>query len=311
MIKTFLKLNIIFLLLSTLAHPAYSQETENELLSEKLNSIGFNKILAVDPQQEIKNFFEKNAKYSNSHNLEKLKNLYADNYMSSDGFDKETYFNMIKRTWETYPSVNYYVEIKDIDLNEEYATVYLNECASGSTKESYENIKENGQIYSKAYTVYHLQKFGRNWKITSSTIIQENTALCYGDARNLNINLNAPTQVKAGESYTATMNIDVPSSTFIIASLSNEPIVYPQGQPKDVFRNVKRNGVLERVFTANKDGRNEFAVASVGITKAAVVDSQSISINVTGMAFVMTRVNVLNVKNQNVNEASSLADGKN
>lgn len=311
MIKNFIKINLLLLLIFTFTSSAFSQECENDLLTEKLNSIGFNRVLTISPQQEVLNLFEKNVKYSNSHCFEKLKNLYSDNFMSADGFDKETYFKLIEKTWETYPSVVYNVEIKDIYINEDYATVYLNENASGSTKGSYQNLKDNGSIDSKAYTIYYLQKFGRNWKIVANTIVQENTALCYGDARNININLSAPTQVKAGESYTATMNIDTPASTFIIASLSNEPIVYPQDQPKDVFRNVKRDGVLERVFTANKDGNNEFAVASIGVTKAAILDSQNISINVTGMAFVMTRVNVLNIKNKKVSEAQSLANGKN
>lgn len=311
--KTFVKFNIVLLLLSLLVLPAFSfdNENENDLLSEKLNSIGFNKIFSVDPQQEIKSFFDKNTKYSNNHNVEKLKGLYAESYMSSDGFDKETYFNMIQKTWDTYPSVVYSSEIKDVCINGDYATVYVNESASGETKEAYENIQEKGKIDSKSYTIYYLQKFGKIWKVTSTDILQETTSLCYGDAKNLNINLSAPTQVKAGESYTATMNIDVPLGTFIIASLSNEPIIYPQGQPKDVFRNVKRGGVLERVFTANKDGNNEFSVASVGVTKAAIVDSQSISINITGMAFIMTRVNVLNVKNHNTSGASNLANAKN
>lgn len=311
--KFFVKLNILFLLISILVHPAYSQDTENDILTEKINTIGFNKLLCLDPKADIQRFIDKHNKYATDHNLEKLKSLYTDSYVNTDGFDKETYFKMIQKTWDLYPNVLYSMQIKEVSIKDDYATVQVIETAVGTTKESFENIKENGAIESTSYTLYYLQKFGRDWKITSNNILEENTSLKYGDAKDINIRLNAPTQVKGGQDYTTTMNIDVPSNTFVLASLSNEPIIYPQVQPKDVFRNVRKNGVLERVFTANKDEYNEYAIASVGITKASIVNSQNISINVTGMAFLMTRINVLNVKEnkyKTADEALNLDNGK-
>lgn len=308
------KLNIVFLLLTACVFSqvnAYSADKpqskekiqasaeliDDSAINEKISRIGFNKIFSQDPQKEIQDIFSKYAKYSTKQDFEKLENLFADNYINADGFNKKTYFDMIKKTWDLYPEVVYTASIKDIKINNEYAIVQLNEKAYGETKEAYEGINDKGLIQSDSLSFYYLQKFGNAWKITSSSVISETTSLRYGETKNLNLSITAPSQVKAGEEYTASLNLDVPQHSFILASISNEPIIYPQKTPEDVFRNIKRDGILERVLTANKDNYNELAVASVGITKAAILDTQNINIKVTGMAFLMTRVNVINIKN--------------
>lgn len=290
----YLRLNLIFFLLMTLSIiPAYSQTNDDIAINEKINKIGFNKIYTQTSKEEIANFFKNHTDYSNSHDFEKLKNLYSDNYLNSDGFDKQIYFEMILKTWKQYPAVCYSTVIKDIDIDGDYAVVQTKEYAYGNTQESFENIQGPGLIQSDSYIFYYLQKFGKTWKITSNTVIYENTSLRYGDAKNMNFSLNVPTQIRAGEDYTSTLELDVPAKSFILASITNEPITYPQKQPKEVFRTIKKDGILERVFTANTDHYNEYSIASIGITKAAIVDKKSINIKVTGMAFVMKRINVL------------------
>ena len=98
----------------------------------------------------------------------------------------------------------------------------------------------------------------------------------------------------------------MPDGVFIVGSISNEPIVLPQVINKEVFRSVK-NETLTRVLKANTDGNNEYATASIAITRAQV-EPNSVVINMTGMAFVMKRVNVTALnKNVNIKEEDSNA----
>lgn len=301
----YLKLNLTLLLLMYLSiTPAYSQATDDAEIIDKISKIGFTKICNQTPKEEIATFFANHTTYSTRHELEKLKTLYSDTYLNSDGFDKQVYFDMIAKTWSQYPDVAYSTIIKDIYIDGDYAIVQTKELAYGNAQESFENIKGPGLIQSDSYTFYYLQKIGNYWKVTSNDVLYENTSLRYGDAKNINFSLNAPSQVKSGEDYTAKLNISVPNNAFILASISNEPITYPQKQPNDVFRNIKKDGILERVFISNNNHFNEYAIASVGITRASIVDKKSIDVRVTGMAFIMKRVNVIEEKQPKLLQAN-------
>jgi hypothetical protein len=84
---------------------------------------------------------------------------------------------------------------------------------------------------------------------------------------------------------------------FIVGSIVNEEIVFPQQSNKDVFRSIKYDE-LARILTANKNNNNEYATASVALTRAQV-EPASIVLNMTGIAFVMKRVNVLSTTKKN------------
>ena len=53
--------------------------------------------------QDIKNVILAQDKLANKHDYDGLYKLYSDNFVNSDGFDKETYFKLIQETWEVYP----------------------------------------------------------------------------------------------------------------------------------------------------------------------------------------------------------------
>ena len=53
------------------------------------------------------------------------------------------------------------------------------------------------------------------------------------------------------------------------------------------------DNILERFFTSNKDNVNEYAVASVGITRAENYTDDKIRVYMGGLAFIMTRINVI------------------
>ena len=242
---------------------------------------------------DVKRVIDQQTVYTNKYDLDGLSSLYAKEFVNSDGFDKEVYFKLIKETWETYPDISYKTQINKIEVGENYATVYVDEVAVATSKETVEDLTVIGELYSTSKCVYYLEKQGSKWLISSEKVLDETSTLKYGDARYADIKLNVPKQIGAGKEYTASLNVVTPVNSVIIASISKENIVYPQTKSEDAFRKLTDNSVLERVFTSNKNNVNEYAVASVGVTRAESVSDTQARIYMGGLAFIMTRINVI------------------
>ena len=242
---------------------------------------------------DVKHVIDQQTVYTNKYDLDGLSSLYAKEFVNSDGFNKEVYFKLIKETWETYPDISYKTQINKIEVGENYATVYVDEVAVATSKETVEELTVIGELYSTSKCVYYLEKQGSKWLISSEKVLDETSTLKYGDARYADIELNVPKQIGAGKEYTASLNVVTPIDSVIIASISKENIVYPQTKSEDAFRKLTDNSVLERVFTSNKNNVNEYAVASVGITRAESVSDTQARIYMGGLAFIMTRINVI------------------
>lgn len=249
-----------------------------------------------NPYEEVRKILYSHLKYSNSYKLEELQSLYADNYMNADGFNKTIYFDLIKKTWESYPDIKYRIEIKDIDIDGNLAVAQVNEYAVATTNTKSTMITEKGLLQSSSSSVYYLEKLNNEWKITSDHILFEKTYLRYGSAQFSQIDLSAPSQISANTQYTATLKITPPKNALVIASIGKESISYPQVVAEEVFRKLPESGTLERVFKSNDKNINEYAVASFGITKAELKNTD-IKIYITGLGFVMTRVNVIPTNN--------------
>ena len=242
---------------------------------------------------DVKRVIDQQTVYTNKYDLDGLSSLYAKEFINSDGFNKEVYFKLIKETWETYPDISYKTQINKIEVGENYATVYVDEVAVATSKETVEDLTVIGELYSTSKCVYYLEKQGSKWLISSEKVLDETSTLKYGDARYADIKLNVPKQIGAGKEYTASLNVVTPVDSVIIASISKENIVYPQTKSEDAFRKLTDDSVLERVFTSNKNNVNEYAVASVGITRAESVSDTQARIYMGGLAFIMTRINVI------------------
>lgn len=242
---------------------------------------------------DVKQVIDQQTVYTNKYDLDGLSSLYSKEFVNSDGFNKEVYFKLIKETWATYPDISYKTQINKIEVGENYATVYVDEVAVATSKETVEDLTVIGELYSTSKCVYYLEKQGSKWLISSEKVLDETSTLKYGDARYADIDLNVPKQIGAGKEYTASLNVVTPIDSVIIASISKENIVYPQTKSEDAFRKLTDNSVLERVFTSNKNNVNEYAVASVGITRAESVSDTQARIYMGGLAFIMTRINVI------------------
>lgn len=242
--------------------------------------------------KEIKAFMEKQDKAANEHNLEALRALYSKDYINSDGFNLDTAFKMVEDTWETYPDISYKTEVKHIEFTDNYATVLTQETAISTPKEKFGDMEVIGELKSTSKCVYYLQKQGDNWLISSERVIDEISSLKFGEARYIDMELNVPKQIGSGKSYTATLKVDAPNDVYMVGSINQEKIVYPQTKSDDAFRRVYDN-MLERVFYTNTDSVNESIVASVGFTHAQNYNTDKIRFYLSGLAFIMTRVNVI------------------
>lgn len=272
-------------------------QLESVSISDKLSFIGFSKYFAQDDHADIARIVSHQAKYASEHNLEKLQELYTEDYFNSDGFDRELFFKMVKETWDAYPNIAYTSQVKHINIDNEFALVEVFETAMGETKMSSDMLADKGLLYSESNTVYCLKKVGRSWRIFSDYVVNEKDSLRFGDAKNINMDISAPAIINAGKEYTASLNMNLPKDSLILAAISNDPIIYPPSDATAVFKNLKVDGVLERVLNANTKNNNEFAVASIGITKAKVNKLQHLDISLTGIAFLRTRVNVIPKRN--------------
>jgi len=244
--------------------------------------------------KDIKALFSKHTEYANSHNISGLRTLYADNYMNSDGFNKISYFKSIESTWKDCNDLTYTTKILSINVNGDYASVNVEETAAGTVFEKFESIPVAGEIHSKSQGIYHLTKINSKWYISAETAVTDESSLLYGDARFMNIEIQAPSQVSSGDEYTATVKVDADKNTFIIGAIDKDPVTYPSSVPKSELRALNHEQTLERVLRANTDNINEYAVASLAISKVEHgKQADRYKIYMAGLACVMKRINVI------------------
>ena len=284
--KRFLLVIIISLFINTL----YGMPGQAGYISDKKAKIEKSKI-EKSYKQEIIELFNKQDKYAAKYDLKGLKTLYSPNFMDNDGYNKEVYFSLVQDTWDTYPDITYETKIKNIKLNGDYATVETQESAIATSDDIERAIV--GELHSNSNCIYHLQRFSNKWEITAEQVIEEHSTLKYGEARFIDIKLEAPKLIGAGQDYTVTLKADLPNKYIAIASINQEKIVNPAQKPEESFKRLSDTNTLSRMFSANTDNLNEYSVASIGLTSATTGDDGKIRIYMNGLAFVMTRINVI------------------
>ena len=243
--------------------------------------------------KQIKELFKIHYEYANQHDAENLKSLYSDNFVDNDGFNKEVYFKNVVDTWDECSDVSYKAKIKSIKVEGDIALVLVEETATGTVYDNIDIGPATGEIHSKSEGIYHLEKINAKWFISGETVLSDESSLLYGDARFMNISMIAPAQVFSGEQYTATVKVDSDEKVYMIGSIEHDPIVYPAGKTNAPLRVVPPTNILERVLKANSDNLNEYAVASLAISKTKDEGLSNFKIYMVGLACVMKRINVV------------------
>lgn len=282
-----------------------SVEENDVKVKEKnlIQRIGLREKFKRSPESQIQSFFKKYTKYSEKNEFEKLKGLYSDVYLNNDGFDKQTLFKVMQQASAAYKNVDYNTEILSISVNGPYAVVKIHETATGETVEKASQVNDYGFITSDLYFSNYLRKEDGNWKIISSNIESEQVALKYGEARNMDVIIQSPQVIPQNSDYEVSVRIKSPDGVLVVGSIVNEPIKFPQEQAKDVLRAVKYEE-LARILKSNSDGYNEYTAVSLGLTRPRI-EPPSVVIDMTGMAIVMSRVNVLNNNPSTIEELNN------
>lgn len=260
--------------------------------AEIINRFSLKNKFQRSPEAQIRSFYKDFNKYSQKNEIDKLKSLYSDSYVNNDGFNKNTIFRMMTQAYEAYKDVEYTTTIEKIETNGNYAVVDVHEFAIGSTSKKQEEINDYGLVSSDIYYTDYLKREGNKWKITATNVMSERVALKYGETKGMPIEVIAPKLVPAGSDYDVKIKTKSPNGVLVIGSIVNEEIVYPQVQKKDVFKSVK-SGTLERILKSNEKNHNEYVAVTLGVTRASIEPPQVV-FNMTGMAFIMTRVNIFN-----------------
>ena len=272
---------------------AYAQDDK---LAIDISSIGFHKRSEIPAEIQIRKIFEDYQKYTNNQNLDAFLKLHDDSYRNSDGYDKATLKKFVLDAWKDFPDARYSIKVLSVNVDIDNATVIANERLSGLTNASVDYIKGNGYIDSESTSIYYLKKFSNEWRIVSEFVINEKASMRYGVARFIPMKLDAPAIVAPNEEYSAIVKMNVPRKYVALVSLNNEPITYPLEKSTEVFRGIKNDGIRERILTSNNGSKNENAIASIGIAKANIKDDNTININLIGIAFLSSRVNVVKHK---------------
>lgn len=249
----------------------------------------FNLDIFKNDTREIKSLLHSQVKYANKTNFDKFIATYDKNYTNADGFNLDTYSELVKDIWGTYDKIVYGIKIKSIDVKDDVAEVAVEETSSADIPVS---AKMDGILRSESDSVYHLKKQNGEWKVASDEVIKETTTMLYGEAKNLDIKLTAPEKINAGEEYTASLEFNPPANIIAIASIASDKVEYPQKQAKEVYRKFPEDNILERIFVSNSDNVNEYVVASIGLTRADVEDF-NIKLSLTGFGYKIVRVNVV------------------
>ncbi len=255
------------------------------------------------PKMEIKSLIKQHNKALSNHDIEKIKTFYDENYKSTDGFNLDDMSKMLEQTYSAYKNIKYQTKIISINTDDNWALVQLKDRTTASVYPTeIKEIKKEKMGKLEGISIYnmYLKKEHDSWKIVQDDILIEQTSLKYGIANKMDMDLIAPYQVKNNEEYDLSLKINKPDDIIALASISREEITYPPQDYKEKFRKIPELGELERVVRANNKNKDEYAVASIGLTKVSVNEAQTKArIEVLGLAYLMKRVNMDKISNLN------------
>lgn len=247
-------------------------------------------------KNEVRSILNKHTKAMSKHNVEEVKSFYDINYKSTDGFNLNELEGMLNKTYSTYSNIKYKVKIKSVEINEDNALAQISDNSSAVIYPDVDKKlkkEKSGKLSGKStYNVY-LKKIDNNWKIVKDDILQEETTLKFGIAKNINIDIETPQKIKNNQEYNLSLKMDKPKNILALGSISREEIVYPPVDYQEKYRRISENGELERIVRANDNNLDEYAVASIGFTKVSLNEEQTrAKIEVLGMAYLMKRINM-------------------
>lgn len=231
---------------------------------------------------------------SNRHDIEAVLKHYSPNFMSGDGLSLKEVRGLIQDTWRMFPDIRYSSQILEVRVSGNWATVESLDSATATAKVDPVVSDKPGTMKSRSKGLLYLHRIGKTWEIASDYTLYEKATITYGPFDNISLDVDAPEQVFAGEAYTAKVRVGIPAGNIAFATLSQEPLVYPQRMGKDKFRTLSTDKTeLERIFNANTTNNNEVVTATVGFTEIGQDEQERPTIQLKGIMTIVKRVNVV------------------
>jgi len=231
---------------------------------------------------------------SNKHDLDGVLRHYSPAFTSGDSLNLKDVRGLVLDTWKMFPDIQYDSKVLEIRINGNWATVESIDTATATAKVDPLVSTQPGALKSRSRGLLYLHKIGKTWEIQSDYTLYEKAVITYGPFDNIDIDVATPEQVFAGEPYTAKVSVGVPSGNIAFATLTQEPLIYPQKVGKDKFRTMSSDKTdLERIFKANTSNNNEVVTATVGFTEIGQDEQERPIISLRGIMTVVKRVNVI------------------
>ena len=244
--------------------------------------------------ETLKKFVADYEKLQNKHNLNALKQVYAEDFVNADGYNKTQLFNLISQTLSNYPDIKNTYEIADIIAGDNFAAIFLNQTVSATTKETSKITKDKGEYNAKLKMVMYVKKYNNKWKIYSEDVNYESSTLAFGSAKGINAVINAPQKVPANTDYCAGFSVEIPEDYNAIASVNVTQLVDKYKMASESYRQVdKEKASLERIIKANNDGNNEAVMVSIGFTKQENDMFKKPKIELSGLLILFQRVDII------------------
>ena len=245
-------------------------------------------------KEQITLFVQNLQKFQNKHNLAELRKIYSEEFVNSDGFNRNQLFALMKKTFESYPDLKTDIKINDIVILDDFAMVFVQQNLSATTQNVSQITGDKGFYTADLNSIMYLKKINNIWKIYSENVTFENSRLAYGTAKEIIASINAPQKVLTDTDYCAGVSITLPTGFSAIASINNTQIVEGFNLSGEAFRQVPPDkGSLERVLHSNNNNNNEAVVASIGFTQTGEDLFKKPKVEISGIIMLMKRVDVI------------------
>lgn len=233
---------------------------------------------------------------SNRHNIDDLLKHFSPSFISGDNFTLPQLKQQILDTWKAYDQIKYTSQILEIRVQGDWATLEtLDQAEAVAPPDKSFMDQTPGKMFSQSRNQLFLKRSGSMWEIKSDQTLWEQAVIRYGIGEDVDITLSVPEQVKTGDTYSANVMATIPEGTFLIGTITNEPITFPHTKPDDSFRTMDSdNYELQRVLKANSENRNEIVSATLGMTNISQkMSGERPSLSVNGLITIVKRVNVV------------------
>ncbi len=270
------------------------------LVTINTSASAFNLFKGESDEKTLKKIVAKIETATNKKDVDGILKYYNKSYKSFDGFNLTDLEGMLEQSFEGYDKLKFKSKVKNILIEDQRASIFLVDDTKATLKGESKKLGKGELTATSDYALNFVKNDGK-WEIITDVMIAEDSCIKYGSAQEIGLDFVAPLGVSPNSQYELKLYANNLENQSVVASLGREKIVYPGVEPKEVFRKVPQDEPLERIVRSNNEGKNEYAAASIGITKANFIeDMDLIKFEMTGLAFLMKRINLIEEKAEEI-----------